>query len=204
MAVANYHDSYGSLPPAYVLGTDGTPWHSWRVLLLPFLEQQRAYNAYRFDEPWNGPNNAKLADQVGSIYLRSGLDPKTRHTTSFVAVVGPETAWPGAKALRMSDIGDGTGDTLLAVEVPDGDIPWMAPVDFRFDHMSFRINDGTGRGLGSRFGGSRVATINDTVKTLRDDLPPATLRALITANGRETVDWPRIDSPRPRRNADRE
>ena len=198
MAVANYHDLYGSLPPAYVPGPDGTPWHSWRVLILPQLEQSAVYNAYRFDEPWNGPNNVKLADKVGSIYLRAGLDPKTRRTTSFVAVVGAETAWPGAKPLKMSEIGDGTGETLLAVEVPDGDIPWMAPVDLLFDRMSFKINDGSGRGLGSRLGGSRVTTVSDTVKNLRDDLSPALLRALLTANGHEKVELESIDSPRRR------
>lgn len=196
MAVANYHEVYGSLPPAYVLGPDGTPWHSWRVLILPFLEQQAIYNAYRFDEPWNGPNNSRLADKVGSIYLRAGLDPKTRRTTSFVAVVGPGTAWPGATALKMYEIGDGTDNTLLAVEVPDGDIPWMAPIDLRFEQMSFRINDGTGRSLGSRLGGSRVTTVADSVHNLRDDLGPSTLRALLTANGRETVDWGQVNTSR--------
>lgn len=194
MAVANYHEVHGSLPPAYVLGPDGTPWHSWRVLILPQLEQSAVYNAYRFDEPWNGPHNAKLANKVGTIYLRPGLDPKTRQTTSFVAVVGAGTAWPGAKALKREDIGDGPGNTLLAVEIPDGDIPWMAPVDLRFDGMSFRINDGSGRGLGSRLGGSRVTTVDDRVVNLHDDLPPATLRALLTANGHEPVDLEAIQS----------
>jgi hypothetical protein len=90
--------------------------------------------------------------------------------------------------MKREEIGDGTGNTLLAVEVPDGDIPWMAPVDLQFERMSFRINDGSGRGLGSRLGGARVTTVDDSVRTLSDDFAPATLRALITANGHEPVD----------------
>lgn len=189
MAVASYHQNYGSLPPAYVAGPDGTPWHSWRVLILPFLDHLDVYAAYRFDEPWNGPNNAKLADKVGSIYLRAGLDPVTRRTSSFVAVVGAETAWPGAKPLGQGDVGDGTLNTLLVVEVPDGDIPWMAPVDLSFDRMSFRINDSKRLGIGSRLGGARVALVDGSVVNLPDGLDPALLRALLTANGHEPIDW---------------
>jgi hypothetical protein len=189
LAVASYHQNYGSLPPAYVAGPDGTPWHSWRVLILPFLDHLDVYAAYRFDEPWNGPNNAKLADKVGSIYLRAGLDPVTRRTSSFVAVVGAETAWPGAKPLGQGDVGDGTLNTLLVVEVPDGDIPWMAPVDLSFDRMSFRINDSKRLSIGSRLGGARVALVDGSVVNLPDGLDPALLRALLTANGHEPIDW---------------
>ena len=67
LALHNYHDTYGSLPPAITRGPDGKPWHSWRILILPWLEQQDIYDRYRFDEPWDGPNNRKLhaaADRV--------------------------------------------------------------------------------------------------------------------------------------------
>ena len=110
------------------------------MLILPFLEQSGVYHAYRFDEPWDGPNNRKLADKVGSIFLRSGLDPATRQTTSFVAVVGPETAWPGDKTLTYDEIGDGTRNTVMIVEIPDGSIPWMAPVDLPFDRIRAHLS----------------------------------------------------------------
>ena len=94
------HETYGCFPPAYIADQDGRPMHSWRVLLLPFPDQPALYDAYNFSEPWNGPNNRKLADQIGRIYLRSGLDSDQAGTTSFVAVVGSETAWPGATTSR--------------------------------------------------------------------------------------------------------
>jgi Protein of unknown function (DUF1559) len=185
LAVANYHQTYGCFPPAYIAGRDGKPMHSWRILILPFLEQQELYKSYRFDEPWNGPNNRKLASRIGGIYLRSGLESNQAQTTSFVAVVGPQTIWPGSKPTRYEDLGDGTHDTLMVVEVPDGQFLWMEPRDLDFDSMSFKINDGSGRGLGSKLGGARVVSADTTVRTLRDDYDGNKLRARLTANGGE-------------------
>jgi hypothetical protein len=63
----------------------------------------------------------------------------------------------------------------------------MEPKDFEFDRMSLRINDGSGRGLGSRLGGARVVSTDGTVHTLPDDFDPNKLRAMLTANGGETL-----------------
>jgi Protein of unknown function (DUF1559) len=187
LAVANYHDTYGCFPPAYVADRDGRPLHSWRVLILPFLEQRALYDAYNFAEPWDGPNNRKLADRIGQIYLRSGLGSDHLGTTSFVAVVGPQTVWPGSGVQTHAEIGDGLRATLMVVEVPDGQFRWMEPKDLQFERMSFRINDGSGRGLGSRLGGARVVFADGMVRTLPDDFDPHTLRAMLTANGGEGI-----------------
>jgi hypothetical protein len=187
LAVANYHETHGCYPPAYVADRNGKPMHSWRVLILPFLEQSALYEAYNFSEPWDGPNNRKLTDRVGSIYLRSGLESDQVRTTSFVAVVGPETAWRGVASLSRKDLTDGPENTLMVVEVPDGHFQWMEPRDLQFDRMSFRINDGSGRGLGSRLGGARVVTADGAVRTLPDGFDPAQLRAMLTADGGEKI-----------------
>ena len=55
LAFHNYHQAYGQFPPAFIADDNGTPMHSWRVLILPYIEQQALYNAYDFSEPWNGP-----------------------------------------------------------------------------------------------------------------------------------------------------
>ena len=93
-----------------VKGPDGRPWHSWRVLILknaphPYSE---LYNAYRFDEPWDGAAQ-RPGSRVGSA---SSIDGEgwirtSSHHTSFVAVVGAETAWPGAESRSKKDIRDG-------------------------------------------------------------------------------------------------
>src|SRR4051812_1491405 len=101
--------------------------HSWRVLLLPYLNEQELYNAYNFAEPWNGPNNAKLADKVGNLFRRPEAARDGSPMTSFVAVVGPETDFPGARARTFDEITDGTSNTIMFVEIPDSDIHWMEP-----------------------------------------------------------------------------
>ncbi len=162
--------------------------HSWRVLILPFLGQQELYNAYDFAEPWDGLKNRKLAGKIGNIYLRSGLDSDQIHTTSFVAVVGPQTMWHGSQPMSRGDLGDGAQNTLLVVEVPDGQFLWMEPRDLEFGSMSFGINDGSGCGLGSRLGGARVVSADGTFHTLPDDFDPNKLKAMLTANGGERIE----------------
>ena len=145
------------------------------------------YKAYRFDEPWDGPHNSRLAGQVGDYYRRQGLDSDGSIETSFVAVVGPETAWPGAGTRSKAEIRDGLGQTLLVVEMPDARIPWMKPEDLAFKRMSYRVNDRSGRGLGSKISGARALLATGRVLELPDDFKPATLRAMLTIDGGETI-----------------
>jgi hypothetical protein len=177
-----------------VLGPDGKPWHSWRVLILknaphPYSE---LYKEYRFDEPWDGPHNARLAGRIGDYYRRQGLDPGGTHETSFVAVIGPGTAWPGAETRSRTDLRDGDGRTIIAVEMADSGIPWMKPEDLHVDRMSFGVNDGSGRGPGSKIRGARALLGTGRVLELSDDFEPATLRAMLTIDGGEPV----TDDPR--------
>jgi hypothetical protein len=145
------------------------------------------YKEYSFDEPWDGPNNARLANRIGAFYLRKGLDPDGTDSTSFVAVVGPETAWPGAETRAKNDVTDGAAKTLLVIEMADAGIPWMKPEDLHFDRMSFRVNDGSGRGPGSKISGSRALLASGQVRELSDDSPPAVIRAMMTIRGGESV-----------------
>src|SRR5258707_563040 len=59
LALRAYHDEWGSFPPAFVADDDGHPIYGWRTLILPQLDQSPIYSAYRFDEPWDGPNNSR-------------------------------------------------------------------------------------------------------------------------------------------------
>ena len=60
VALHSYHDTYHSFPPAYTVDEDGYPLHSWRVLLLPFLEENDLYKKIRLDEPWNSEHNRQF------------------------------------------------------------------------------------------------------------------------------------------------
>src|SRR5262249_36007642 len=140
LALQNYHDTFGSLPPAYLADAQGKPIHSWRVLILPFLENTALYDRYSFDEPWDGPNNSKLHNELVHAYScpsRPGRQP--RGETSYVVVVGLETAWPGEKTVKMSDFKDGTSNIILVAEMANSGIHWMDPRDLDFGQMPMAV-----------------------------------------------------------------
>jgi hypothetical protein len=159
--------------------------HSWRVLLLPFLEQRDLYEQYDLDEPWDGPNNRKLLAQRPSVYAFHDKESQTGTVTNYVAVVGDKTVWPQGKSLSMDQISDGGALTILIVENQGGDIPWTEPRDLEFAAMSMEV--GTPSGISSRFDPPAVVTADGSVHTLSLGLAPATLRALLTARGGEDV-----------------
>ena len=142
LALHDYHQVYGCLPPAHVDGPGGKPMHSWRVLILPFLHYEKLYQQYDFAEPWNGPKNSLLAKRIPHEYRCPAAQEANSWATSYVAVVGPATAWPGSKCVRFQDIKDGTSDTILLVEVADATIPWMEPRDMRFERRHCRSEYG--------------------------------------------------------------
>ncbi len=187
MAVATYNDMHGSLPPPFIADANGKPMHSWRVLLLPFLEQKQLYNKYDFSEPWNGPNNRKLASQIPHVY-RCPCEPQTGTTTSYVVVTGNGTAFPTNGQLKYSDIGDGSAFTILIVEIANSDINWMEPRDLTFDQMDFEINSPGNMGISSGHkGGATVALADGSTSFLSNETPSSTIRSLLTANGREAA-----------------
>lgn len=138
LALHNYHQVYGSFPPAFVPDELGRPMHSWRVLLLPFLQQRALYDQYDFAEPWDGPNNRRLFSQPPPEYVcpaepRVGGRPGT--STSYLAVVGPRTAWPGACGRKLAEIPDGPANQILLIETHGTGIPWMEPRDMSLDEV---------------------------------------------------------------------
>lgn len=133
VALHNYHDVYGSLPPAYTADERGKPKHSWRVLILPFIDQQALYDKYNFDEPWNGRHNRQLIDSIPSVYRCPSSRDNGNGQTSYVAVVGANTAWPESSMRTLSQISDGTSNTVMVMECDDQEILWLEPVDLGFD-----------------------------------------------------------------------
>ena len=203
-ALLNYHDVCGSLPPAYVPDANGKPMHSWRVLILPFLEERDVYARSDFHEPWNGPNNRRLADKIRSELFQC---PRRRHSrdsliTDYVVVVGNDTMFPGAQSRSIKDITDGVENTIAVVEINNSDIHWMEPRDLQFEEMSFIINDPSSPSISSEHAaGPHVVFLNRKTKYVKGGaVRPQTVRALLTANGREEVftkDLERLD-PRTR------
>jgi hypothetical protein len=185
LALHNYHDVYDSLPPTYVADKNGKPMHSWRVLILPYMEQKALYDQYRFDEPWDGPNNSKLAGQIKRAFSCPSEPHKPGSAasleTDYVAIVGDHTAWQGEKALDFTAFKDGTANTIFIVEVHNSGIHWMEPRDLHVSQMATVINAKHGQGIGSPHPhGAQVGMADCAIKFLSDDTPADVLQELIT------------------------
>lgn len=162
-----YSKEHGRLPPAILRDAQGKPLHSWRVLILPYLEQEDLYRQFRLDEPWDSEHNLALLPRMPKVYdvpYRPGDDPRSEPYTTFCQVfVGKGTAFEGPEGLRLpEDFPDGTARTILLAEAGDA-VPWTKPVDLVYDPDGPLPSLGgafTGEGRFSLFGPSRTKGFN--------------------------------------------
>ncbi len=191
LAFHNYHDVYGTLPPAYIPDEDGKPMHSWRVLILPFMEQTRIYDQYRFDEPWDSSHNQAVTSVPLPAYncpSDPGSASPSSMTTNYMVVTGKGTVFEDAKAARFSDIADGTSNTLLVVEVAGTNTHWAAPVDLDAGNIAYPLGSGVPTSPGSRHpGGMNTAFCDGSVHFLADSLAPQIFQALLSKAGGEAI-----------------
>ena len=153
---------------------------------MPFTHRKENPLNGRYDlkVPWNHAKNASLIndDTTGNFWWCPSGDGRATKMTNYVAVVGVETAWPGDRGLKRSEITDDPASTILVLEVADSRIHWMEPKDPTLDEI-------LSSGLSSRHSGFVNALFADgTVKRIRTDVSRETLKALLTINGGETLD----------------
>jgi len=188
LAMHNYHDTYKSFPPAYIADESGRPMHSWRVLILPFLEQGPLFDQYNFDEPWDSPENLVLADLMPDVFRCPSDVSSGPLETSYAMIVGPGTLFDGVDPAGFRDILDGTSNTLLSVEAAGSGIHWMEPRDLDFEQLRLQINGPAGFGIRSHHPrGVEAAMCDGSVHFLSNGLDPKVLERLITIADGEPV-----------------
>ncbi|HEY2839575.1 MAG TPA: DUF1559 domain-containing protein [Pirellulales bacterium] len=190
LALHTYHEDYGCFPPAYIVDSQGRKMHSWRALLLPYVGGDHL--KYDMNEPWDGPNNRKLWDQMPSTYRCPSDDTSPPNTTSYVAVVGPNTMWPGAKSVSFKHFRDSSSNTIAVVEGKNLAVPWLEPRDLEEESLSLKINDSsTNTSLSSAHSeGVMVLLADGSAKFLRSTTDPQLLKALLTIAGGEPASVP--------------
>jgi Protein of unknown function (DUF1559) len=129
-ALLYYAKVHGALPPAYTTDANGKPLHSWRTLILPYLEEQRLYNLLDLTKPWDDPVNAEVFKLNRVSVYESPWATSSDHRTTYLAVVTPSSCLRPAEPRPLSDVTDGLEQTIVVIEVDvDHAVPWMSPVD---------------------------------------------------------------------------
>lgn len=161
IAMHAYHDAHDAFP--HDLCNDaGTPLLSWRVAILPFVEQQGLYQQFKLNEPWDSEHNKALLGQMPDLF-KVGGEPKGEAKTAFQGLAGAGALFEPGKALRMSDVSDGLSNTL-AVLVAGPAVEWTKPADLEFDWTDPKVPP-------SRFANVLVAgTCDGAVYQLPPDL----------------------------------
>lgn len=195
-ALKSYVATYGSMPPACLVDENGRRMHSWRVLLLPHFddpELKTLYDRYDFNEPWDGPNNRRLASQAPDVY-HSPIDPSPTEFASYLVVESEGFVFDGAKCTKLDDVVDGAEKTIAFVEVVNSGINWLKPQDLQAEELDFRL-DAPGVFSKVYANGRNCLLANGQVAFLYSDRKPGEVRAMFTIAGGESLVGPtlRID-----------
>jgi hypothetical protein len=177
LAIHNYADTNNRLPPAYRAGKDGKPLLSWRVLILPYIEQDNLYKEFRLDEPWDSDHNKKLIDKMPKTY-RSPGSAAAPGMTNYLTVRGATTMFPGAKGVRFADVTDGLSNTIMVVEASDRKaVPWTKPDDFELNEKN------PADGLVGLWPAGFLAALGDgSVRFISNTISPKVLKDLFIRN----------------------
>jgi hypothetical protein len=183
LGLLNYHDTKGTFPAHASYNAEGQPLLSWRVHILPFMEENALYQQFHLDEPWDSEHNKQLIAQMPEVFKCPGLALEPGKT-NYLAVVGEQCTFNGTKdGLRLQNITDGTSKTIAIVEADAAEaVEWTKPDDFEFNA------ENPNAGLGNlRPGGWNAAFCDGSVRFISNTVDLGILKALFTANGGEAI-----------------
>jgi prepilin-type processing-associated H-X9-DG protein len=191
LALHNYESVNDRFPPQAITDRDGKPLLSWRVTILPFVEQQALFEEFHRDEPWDSPHNKKLLERMPALYRIPGVAAGPG-MTFYRGFSGERTLFdPKVKlGVPIASVTDGTSNTLGIAEAREA-VPWTRPdAEIAFDpamkpEQARQLLEST---LGSHFpGGFNALFLDGSVRFLKRSINALTLKALITRNGGEVI-----------------
>ncbi len=181
LAMHNYHDVNKHLPPRCLTDRDGNPLHSWRTVVLPYVEQQALHKRIDLSQSWDSEQNRLVTQTI--IPLFSGGQESTK--TRFRVPVFPGSLWHGeGPPKEFKNVIDGTSNTIAAIFAPaDAAVDWADPQPWVLsedDPMSSVFGDRDIVEVMMMDGSARVFQ--------RGELNNKKLKALLTYAGRESID----------------
>ncbi len=187
LAMHKYHDVHKRYPPAASYDASGKPLLSWRVHILPFLDQKALYDQFRLDEPWDSEHNKQFIPLIVKTFQNPEAHVKLGLTT-YLVPIGKGTVFGSKESLRMQDIEDGTSCTLLIVSVtPDRSVPWTKPEDLPVTKSDPR------KGLIGPGHSVFLTTLCDgTVRAISSATDNQTLWLLLDSNDQTPIDFDKV------------
>ncbi len=177
LAMILYESERMVFPPRAIFSKDGKPLLSWRVTLLPYLDQKALYDQFHLDEAWDSPNNKPLVAKMPTIFGSPG-SPQKDGQTRYLVAVGKGAMFDGEKGVTSESATDGLSNTILALEVgPDKAVTWTKPDDVDFNPQQPLA------GLGKMGGATITAVFGDGhIGRLPKDIDADSFRWLILRN----------------------
>ena len=181
----SYQTANKQLPERVVLSKAGKGGLSWRIKLLPFIDQKSLYDEFNLEEPWDSDHNKKLVERMPSLFASpNDAELIAQGKTRYVALVGKGFLFDGKKGPNAREITDGVGNTIMIVEVcRDRAVIWTKPDDLEVD-----MNDVLAGLKGSRAGGFHAVLADGAVRFISESIHVDKLKALFTKAGGETID----------------
>ncbi len=179
LAMLMCHEAKGEFPARANFDAQGKPLLSWRVHILPYLEQKALYEQFHLDEPWDSEHNKQLIDQMPAVY-RNPSSPAPQGKANYLVPVGEGSIFEGRQGTPMAKITDGTANTILVVEADtDAAVIWTKPDDLQYDREHPLA------GLGNAHPGGFAAALADgSVHFISGSIDPQLfLRLLMMADG---------------------
>jgi hypothetical protein len=207
LAIQDYQTAHGTFPPAYISDSGSRRMLSWRVLVLPFMEERSLYQRFDLSKPWNDANN-RVSSSVDIEILHCPANWTKNPTTDYLAVVGTNTAWPGTRGRTMSEFTDELSQTIVLIEAHNEKVDWAEPLDLTLDEAVELLSNPIPQGDGHRIVhgpfykvsyGRNIAFADGKVRLLRAPLDREVATALLTVDGGEIVDmnvFERVSAPK--------
>jgi prepilin-type processing-associated H-X9-DG protein len=183
LAMHNYHDANNAFPKPAITGKDGKPLLSWRVAILPYIEQNELYNRFHLDEPWDSPHNKALLKEMPATYQCASRTVREPFTTAYRVFSGKGALFEDDLGTTIAHVTDGTSNTMMVVESRE-EVPWTKPDELKFDPAAKPSLYGAGS---SHPGGFNTAFADGSVRFIKNSIAVAVFRNLITRAGGEVI-----------------